>query len=325
MFILGAGAAVASGELSNDVLASLGLALSPEEQSTLELAGVKSRRTSLPLSYIKERRNRDVLEGRPLIETTPTALGVAAVQQALSRAGVSIEQIGLIIADTATPHQTCPSEAQRIAGALGVKVPAYDVIAGSGALPFFIDLLRSWKPERLPEHILCISSNTPSQHVLYEHRALPAYLYGDGASAFVISPRVKGKLAVTDSHLRRHGFLKQSSVVGQHITFSQEAMLSSDEVKGFAREALTKLPKGASISTVVAPALYASTVERVVRDVLGDAPRVISGARDVGYALGATCGIGLSSVWETARSGDHIIVLHVGDGVWGGGVLLASE
>ena len=251
MFILGAGAAVASNELSNDVLASLGLVLTAQERLTLEGAGVKTRRTSFPLSYIKERRNRDVLEGRAVVETTPTALGVDATRQALARAQVSVEQIGLVIADTATPHQTCPSEAQRIAGALGIKVPAYDVIAGSGALPFFIDLLRSWKPERLPEYMLCVSSNTPSQHVLYSESALPAHLYGDGASAFVISPRVKGKLAVTDSHLRRHGFLKQSSVIGQHVSFSQDTLLQSDEVRGFAREFLAKVPGEVQGATVM--------------------------------------------------------------------------
>jgi 3-oxoacyl-[acyl-carrier-protein] synthase III len=208
---------------------------------------------------------------------------------------------------------------------LGVKIPAYDVIAGSGALPFFIDMLASWKPERVPEYIVCVSTNTPSQHVLYSESALPAYLYGDGASAVVLSPRAKGKLSVVDAHLRRHGFLKQSTVIGQHITFSHEAMLQSDEVKGFVRDSLSRLPKGAQPSTIIAPALYASVVEEVVREVPHSSTQVLSGVQKSGYALGASGGVALSSVWDSVSSGEHVVILHIGDGVWGGGILLASE
>ena len=149
MFIIGVGAATPTTELSEQFLASIGLTLAGEERTLLSRAGVTSRRVSLPLDYIREKGNRDVLEGRAVATISPTVLAVQAANQALSRAGICIEQVGLLLADTATPYQTCPSEAQRIAGALGVKIPAYDIIAGSAALPFYLELLSSWKPERI--------------------------------------------------------------------------------------------------------------------------------------------------------------------------------
>jgi 3-oxoacyl-[acyl-carrier-protein] synthase-3 len=325
MFIIGVGAATPTTELSEQFLASIGLTLDGEERALLSRAGVTARRVSLPLEYIREKGNRDVLEGRAVATVSPTALAVQAANQALSRAGITIEQVGLLLADTATPYQTCPSEAQRIAGALGVKIPAYDIIAGSAALPFYLELLSSWKPERIPEYVLCLSTNTTSQHVLYAEGALAAHLYGDAAAAFVLSTRVKGRFSVVDSHIRRHGFLKQSTTIGQHLSVSTEAMLAADDVKGLVKEALQRVPKGVTPQSVVAPALYTADVESAVQELCGSSVVVDSGIKESGYALGASSGVALSSMWDSVKQGQHVVVLHAGDGVWGGGILLGSE
>ncbi len=325
MFIIGVGAATPTTELSEQFLASIGLTLGGEGRALLSRSGVAGRRVSLPLEYIKEKRNRDVLEGRAVATVSPTALATQAATQALSRAGISIEQVGLIIADTATPYQTCPSEAQRIAGALGIKIPAYDIIAGSAALPFYIELLSSWKADRVPDYVLCISTNTPSQHVLYSDDALAAHLYGDAAAAFVISPRIKGGLSVVDSHIRRHSFLKQSTTIGQHLSLSTDAMLGGDDVRGLVKEALQRAPKGIVPLSVIAPALYTADVESAVKELCGSDVRVDSGVRDSGYALGASSGLALSSMWDSVKPGQYVVMLHAGDGVWGGGILLGSE
>ena len=231
MFILGVGAAHPEVEVSDEFLASIGLVPTAHESQLLSRFGVRARRVSLPQDYMSTTKNREVLEGRAIATTSPTSLAVVAIRQALERAGITAEQVGLIIADTATPYQTCPSEAQRIGGALGVKIPAYDIVAGSASLPLYLEMLSSWKPERIPDYVLCVSTNTLSQHVAYFDSALPAHLYGDAAAALVFSPRHAGKFKVVDSYLERRGFLKASSVVERHLSFIDDALLPKGEVQ----------------------------------------------------------------------------------------------
>ena len=324
MFILGVGSAHPDVEVTDEFLASLGLVPTEQESQLLARFGVRTRRGSLPLEYIKSSRNKEVLNGRTSAVATPTSLAVAASRQALERAGVTAEQIGLIIADTATPYQTCPSEAQRLGGALGVKIPAYDIVAGSASLPLYLEMLSSWKPERLPDYVLCVSTNTVSQHVAFSGTALPAYLFGDAAAAFVISPRHSGRFKIVDSYVERRGFLKASSSVDRHVSFNAENLLPPDEVREMLAQGLKRISGVTAPSVVVGPQLYSGEFLRYESD-LGMRPgSFVSGSATTGYALGASYGVALSSLWGSTATGAAIAVLHVGDGMWSGSVVLAS-
>lgn len=323
MFVLGVGAAYPEVEVSDHFLASIGLAPSKSERDLLARAGTRSRRTTLPLEYIKTTRNVKALQAREVALASPTALGELAARQALERAGVAVEQIGLVIADCSTPLQSCPSEAQRIAGGLGLKVPAYDVVAGESALLMFLNMLSTWKPERVPDFVLCVSTNTPTQHVAYAEQALPAFLYGDAAAAFVLSPRHQGKLKLGGSFLKRDGALKASSVVGRHLSFSYEALLSQDKVASVVSEGLKALAASQAHS-IIGPQLYSGDFEALEKICGLKHGAMASGAADVGYSLGASSGVALARIWDTLRSDSSVAMVHVGDGTTGGCVLLGS-
>ena len=326
MFILGIGAAHPDVEVTDEVLASLGLTPTDQEARSLARFGVRSRRASLPLEYIKDTKNREVLEARPQALATPTSLAAAASRQALERAGIAAEQIGLILADTATPYQTCPSEAQRLGCALGVKIPAYDVVVGAASLPLYLEMLTSWKPERLPDYVLCVSTNTFSQHVAYGGSStIPAYLYGDAASAFVLSPRHAGKMKVASSFVENSTKRPASSVVERHVSCPTDAALSAGEIVEKLSLSLGRLSASKAPTKVVGPQLYAGEFGEYEKALGLAQSSMISGTRDVGYALGASAGVALSSLWDSARGGDVIAVLHAGDGAWGGSVVVAAE
>ncbi len=326
MFILGIGAAHPDVEITDEVLSSLGLKPTDDEARLLARFGVRSRRASLPLHYIKETKNREVLEGRSVAVATPTTLAVAAARQAFERAGIAPGQVGLIIADTATPYQTCPSEAQRIGGALGIKIPAYDVVGGSSSFPLFFEMLSSWKPERVPDYVLCVSTNTFSQHVSYGgDAALPAYLFGDAASAMIISPRHSGRLRVAESFLEGGSKRSTSAVVERHVSCAREAVLSRGEVVEALSQALTRISSGKSPTHIVGPQLYAGEFGEYEKALDLGQGVMVSGTQDGGYAVGASSGVALSSLWESARAGATIAVLQAGDGMWGGSVVVASE
>jgi len=325
MFILGVGAAHPEVEVTDELLASMGLVPNAQEAQLLSRFGVKTRRTSLPQDYITTTKNREVLEGRSAALASPTSLAVAASRQALERAGITTEQVGLILADTATPYQTCPSEAQRLGGALGIKIPAYDIVAGSASLPLYLEMLSSWKPERIPDYVLCVSTNTLSQHVAYSGSAVPAHLYGDAASAFVVSPRHAGKFKVVDSYLERRGFLKANTVVERHVSFADDALLPKAEVVEMIAEGLKRISSEKVPSAIVGPQLYSGEFAEYEKTLGLASGALISATTRAGYALGASCGVALSSLWDTTKQGAAIALLHAGDGVWSGSIVVASE
>lgn len=325
MFILGVGAAHPDVELSDQFLASIGITPTEQEAQILARTGIRSRRVSLPLEYIQQKKNVDVLEGRAVATTSPTALAVVAARQAIERAGITADQVGLLIGDTATPYQTCPSEAQRVAGGLGLKIPAYDIIGGVASLPMYLEILSAWKPERVPDYVLCISTNTPSQHVDYSGAALPAYLYGDAATAVIISPRHTGKLQVVDSHIERRGSLKTTSVVGQHVSLDAGSLLPSAEVvEALKKGILSDSARGAH-DVVIAPQLYSGEFSSFENALGLSQGSLQSGTASSGYSLGASYGVALSAVWGSLRSGESVTMLHAGDGVCSVSILRASE
>lgn len=325
MFILGVGAAHPEVEVTDEFLASIGVTPTAQETQLLSRFGVETRRSSIPQDYVRTTKNSDVLEGRAVALASPTSLAVTASRQALERAGITTEQIGLIIADTATPYQTCPSEAQRIGGALGIKIPAYDIVAGSASLPLYLEMLSSWKPERIPDYVLCVSTNTLSQHVAYSGSAVPAYLYGDAAAAFVISPRHAGKFKLVDSYLERRGFLRAGSVVERHLSFVDDALLPKTEVQEMIAQGLKKISNDKVPSAIIGPQLYSGEFADYEKALGLPSGALISATTRTGYALGASCGVALSALWDTTKQGAAIALLHAGDGVWSGSIVLASE
>jgi 3-oxoacyl-[acyl-carrier-protein] synthase-3 len=326
---MGVGAAYPDTELTDGFLESLGLQLTDAERGILARLGIRSRRTSLPVDYISTTRNVDLLEARSKAVMSPTELGVLAARQALQRAGITIEQVGLLIADSATPYQTCPAEAHRIAGAFGVKVSSYDIVAGAGAIPLYIEMLSTWKPERIPDYVLFVSTNTPSQQVLFAASGLAPYVYGDAASAVVLSCRHRGKLKVLDSYLRKQSECQPLVAVNHHITFSAEHLPLEEEVLNLVEQGLKRLSEKFSLSmselVLVGPQpLCGDLATHSAR--LGVSPdRLVCGAADIGYSIGASIGVAMSSRWDQLGTGQQMAVIHAGDGLWSGSILLASE
>jgi 3-oxoacyl-[acyl-carrier-protein] synthase III len=59
---------------------------------------------------------------------------------------------------------------------------------------------------------------------------------------------------------------------------------------------------------------------------LGISPdRLVTETTDKGYAIGASTGAAISSRWDQLKGGQQVVVIHAGDGLWSGSILLASE
>jgi 3-oxoacyl-[acyl-carrier-protein] synthase III len=177
VFILGVGSACAQHSISSQRLKELGAVVDPQ---------APSNRSSL----VTEDALFLTAKDRLLTSSEQTAqLGKLAVERACQHAGVPVDAIGLLIGDSATPIQTTPSEGQRIACALGLKTPTYDITGAGIANILHIDTIRRWKAERVPDIAVLVSSNAPT-HAVDFHSAV-ASLFADGASAVVVSKTKK--------------------------------------------------------------------------------------------------------------------------------------
>lgn len=192
MFVLGMGFSYPETEIDNAFLESLGTGTTA--QWIEDKIGILTRRTTLPLEYIRETKNRDQRVAQEVASENATELGVRAARQALERAGIAADSVGAIVVNCCNPAQTFPAEAQRIATALGIDgVAAYDVFTACPAFALHLDFFRKFRDDAMPEYVLCISTATLTQSVNYEDRTDGA-IWGDGAAAYVLSTRHPGRL-----------------------------------------------------------------------------------------------------------------------------------
>lgn len=191
--VLGLGWAIPRGTIDNALLEQLPNALKAGE--ILNRTGLVSRPSILGPEYIKATHNIDPWLSKENLIQTPTDLSYSACVHALDQAGITPESIGLLIGECATPLERTPSEGQRLGKKLGIKVPAYDVLAGS--LLQQLDILASWKPELVPDYVSCLSSNTPSQRVNFSIGS-ERYYFGDAAVCWLVSSRHPGVAVIKD-------------------------------------------------------------------------------------------------------------------------------
>lgn len=206
-------------EITNRFLEELEIGTSDEW--ILERVGIRSRRTALPLDYIRTTRNRDV---RAAAEATlyPTAeLGRRASELAIERAGIDRSQIGMLIAGSSAPDFASPADACNVAAALGLEVPAFDVNSACTSLLVQVHLLSLMDPARLPPFVLLVAPDSLTKTVDYTDRTA-AVLWGDAAAAAVVSTRVPGRAQILGSTIASRPSSGSKVVVPRTGHFSQE-------------------------------------------------------------------------------------------------------
>jgi 3-oxoacyl-[acyl-carrier-protein] synthase-3 len=185
-------------EITNQFLEDLDIGT--DDRWIMDRVGIRSRRTVLPLDYIRTTRNRDPRGGLEAAEISNAEAGRRAAERALERAQVEREQIGMVIAGCSATDTSSPAEACNIARALEIEVPAFDVL--SACTSFFVELylLSLMQPDKLPEYVLVVTPESLTRTVNYDDRS-SAVLWGDAATAAVISTRVPGRAQILSNTL----------------------------------------------------------------------------------------------------------------------------
>ncbi|TFI58244.1 ketoacyl-ACP synthase III [Sphingomonas parva] len=137
-------------------------------------------------------------------ETTAT-LATEAARKALAAAGISPEQIGLIVLATATPDQTFPASATRVQTALGINdCIAFDVAAVCTGFLYALSVADNMVKGGMADYALVIGSETFSRILDWEDRAT-CVLFGDGAGALVLQAQDTEDRGILASRLHADG------------------------------------------------------------------------------------------------------------------------
>ncbi|MFN3233927.1 MAG: beta-ketoacyl-ACP synthase III [Gammaproteobacteria bacterium] len=119
-------------------------------------------------------------------ESTADMAEVAA-RNALEMAGISADQLGMIVVGTSTGDDSFPSTASVLQHRLGCRhIPAFDVSAACSGFNYALSIADQYVKNNMCQHVLVIGVDLLSKIVDWSDRTT-CVLFGDGAGAAVLS------------------------------------------------------------------------------------------------------------------------------------------
>lgn len=140
-------------------------------------------------------RTRTGIEARRIAddEMDTSDMGVRAAEQAVKNAGISPEEIDLIIVATVTPDYRFPSVATMIQHQIGAKnAAAMDISAACAGFMYGIVTAKQFVETNDYKHVLVVGVEKLTKAVDWSDRNT-AVLFGDGAGAAVVSQVSEGR------------------------------------------------------------------------------------------------------------------------------------
>ncbi len=291
----------------------------------LERVGIRTRRTVLPLDYIRETRNRDPRATVEAAEYSSAETGARAASAALARAGLRPADIGMVLAGGCSPEWSIPATACTIAAELGIEAPCVDLSSACSTFAAQLHFLAQMSESALPDYVLLVQPENNTRTVNYDDRAV-AVLWGDATSAAIVSTKHPARARITTTLLQSdpQGWRKVRIPAGGH--FEQEG----SAVQAFA------IRRGAATARALADrcqgpreALYlighqanALMLSNIARRADVPPERHLHNVADFGNCGAAGAPSVLSQRWDQFRDGDELAVVVVGSGLTWGGVLI---
>lgn len=162
--VLGTGAYVPEKVVTNDDLAQM---VETNDEWIVQRVGVKQRHIS--------------------VDETAADLAAKAATSALLQAGISGEEIDLIVCATISSETVCPTVAGIVQKRIGAKCPAFDVNSACSGFLFALDTAVSFIERGGYKKVLVIGAERLSKLIDWTDRGT-CVIFGDGAGAFVIEP-----------------------------------------------------------------------------------------------------------------------------------------
>lgn len=119
-------------------------------------------------------------------------MAIKAAEKAMQNAGITPDQLGLILVATVSPDQAFPSVSCQITEHFGIQCAAMDIAAACSGFIYGLVTAKQFVENNSYEYILVVGVEKLSKLTDWEDRNT-AVLFGDGASAAVISKVSEGR------------------------------------------------------------------------------------------------------------------------------------
>ncbi len=125
-------------------------------------------------------------------------LGTEAAVKAIAKAGITPDDIGVIVVGTVTPDMFFPSTACLIQNKIGAHHAwGFDISAACSAFTYSLTAASQLVASGAHDHALVVGADVMSSIIDYKDRAT-CVLFGDGAGAVVVSPAAPGEGSILD-------------------------------------------------------------------------------------------------------------------------------
>ena len=251
-------------------------------------------------------------------------LAVAAAKDAIAKAGIMPEEIGLILVATVTQDQTFPSVACMVQEQIGaVNAAAMDQAAACAGFIYSLVTAKQFVESSAYKYVLVVGVEKLSKVIDWEDRNT-AVLFGDGASAAIVGPVSEGRGILSfelgaDGTGGKHLYLTQQETIamnGREVFKFAVRQMGESAVNVLDKAGLTKedvdflVPHQANIR------IMESARERLALP----AEKMSKTIHKYGNTSAASIGISLAEELEAGKIKDDDLLVLVGFGgglTWG--------
>jgi 3-oxoacyl-[acyl-carrier-protein] synthase III len=321
--IAGTGSYVPEGRITNDDLSQL---VDTSDEWITQRTGIKERRVAAK-------------------DETTASMGSIAARRALEAAGITAQELDLIVCATITPEMQFPSTACFIAAALGLNsTPAFDVTAACSGFIYALEVGANFVKTGRYRNVLVVGSETLTRVTDYTDRA-SCILFGDGAGAVVLQKSSDIQRGVIHSSLYAdgHGWEMLYCPPGSRHPISgdlvaerrQYMQIKGREVYKFAVARFSELIAEAlrrcelrpeDVRLVVPHQVNKRIIDSALDKVTIPSDKCFVNIARYGKTSAASVPIALDEAWRSGhiRKGDVIILVAFGAGLtWGNAVIRA--
>ncbi len=136
-------------------------------------------------------------------DETSATLAELASKEALAAAGITANDIDLIVVATSTPDKIFPSTACILQQCLGVNtIPAFDVNAACAGFSYALSIADQFIRSQQAKQVLVVGSEVMSRIIDWQDRNT-CVLFGDGAGAIVLT--ADSQPGILSTHLHADG------------------------------------------------------------------------------------------------------------------------